>query len=177
MKRKEHKVSLIADTCRPHAVLSPDHPSGTWCWTNRRVLGVISSRWGPAREEDTSEWGRLWCWSTGHFSQPINHLGLVCFVSFSPVLGFIHCALKSNTLSPHTRLETKLSLTNTHKHLCTLKFDSSARSLDMCVQPCTCRKAHHAYIHMSTGFHKSKDFVNFTFLSKSCGLCQPFKKL
>lgn len=49
-------------------------------------------------------------------ARPINHLGSACFVSFPPVLGFIRCALKSNTAertaAARTRPETKLALTN-----------------------------------------------------------------
>lgn len=109
-------------------------------------LAVISSRWeGSACEEGSSGRGRPRCWSTGHFSQPINHLGSVCFVSFSPVLGFICRALKSNTLAPHTPSNAARSLTNTHKHLCALKSDSTTRSTCMCADAANKARSPRAY--------------------------------
>lgn len=95
------------------------------------LRGVISSRWGagPA-ERCASERGRsamLVSWSL--LPEPINHLGSLCFVSFSQVLGFIHLCFEIKHTRPprrtrtctqtHTHPERKRSLINTrNKHVC-----------------------------------------------------------
>lgn len=83
---------------------------------------------GVDRGEGTSDWDCLWYWSTGHFSRPINHLGLVCFVSFSRVLGFISPCFEIKHAHPaHTQKEsflwqmhinTRKPVTTTHTHVC-----------------------------------------------------------
>lgn len=72
-------------------------------WKNTGFLDVICCSWGGQLTDSSHQNGVGY--DAGQLvtpSRPINHLGSVCFVSFSQVLGFIFGALKSNTPWPHT---------------------------------------------------------------------------